>query len=63
MPGRLTNLYVRRTFATAFAGIILVGNISFPIMVQADVISESHEVCSPNSQEVGCIGPKVGVHG
>jgi succinate dehydrogenase / fumarate reductase cytochrome b subunit len=31
----------RRSFASAFAGIILLGNISFPIMVQADVISES----------------------
>jgi succinate dehydrogenase / fumarate reductase, cytochrome b subunit len=31
----------RRQFATAFAGIILLGNISFPIMVQADVIKES----------------------
>jgi succinate dehydrogenase / fumarate reductase cytochrome b subunit len=31
----------RRVFATAFAGIILAGNISFPVMVQLDVISES----------------------
>jgi succinate dehydrogenase / fumarate reductase cytochrome b subunit len=53
----------RRAFATGFAGIILVGNISFPIMVQADVISESaRAVCSYNSQSVGCIGPKVGAH-
>ncbi|MGH9009880.1 MAG: succinate dehydrogenase cytochrome b subunit [Acidimicrobiia bacterium] len=51
----------RRSFATGFAGIILLGNISFPIMVQADVISESHEVCSSNSRSVGCIGPRVGV--
>ena len=29
----------RRIFAAAFAGIILLGNISFPIMVQLDVIS------------------------
>jgi succinate dehydrogenase / fumarate reductase, cytochrome b subunit len=29
----------RRIFASAFAGIILLGNISFPIMVQLDVIS------------------------
>jgi succinate dehydrogenase / fumarate reductase, cytochrome b subunit len=31
----------RRQFATAFAGIILLGNLSFPIMVQAHVIEES----------------------
>jgi succinate dehydrogenase / fumarate reductase cytochrome b subunit len=31
----------RRAFATAFAGIILIGNVSFPIMVQFDVINES----------------------
>ncbi len=28
---------LRRTFATAFAGLILVGNLSFPILVQAHV--------------------------
>jgi succinate dehydrogenase / fumarate reductase, cytochrome b subunit len=28
----------RRSFAVAFAGIILLGNISFPVMVQANVI-------------------------
>jgi len=51
----------RRQFATAFAGIILVGNISFPIMVQAKVIEDhGHPACSSTSQTVGCIGPKVG---
>ena len=31
----------RRSFAAAFAGIILLGNVSFPVMVQAGVIEES----------------------
>jgi len=29
---------LRRTFATAFAGIILIGNLSFPIMVQTGAV-------------------------
>jgi succinate dehydrogenase / fumarate reductase cytochrome b subunit len=29
----------RRTFAAVFAAMILLGNVSFPIMVQLDVIS------------------------
>jgi hypothetical protein len=30
----------RRSFATAFAAVILIGNVSFPIMVQAHVIED-----------------------
>jgi succinate dehydrogenase / fumarate reductase cytochrome b subunit len=30
----------RRWFATGFAGIVLIGNLSFPIMVQANLISQ-----------------------
>ena len=29
---------LRRTFATAFAGVILVGNLSFPILIQLNVV-------------------------
>ncbi len=29
---------LRRTFAISFAGLILVGNLSFPILVQAHVM-------------------------
>ena len=35
----------RRGFAAGFALVILVGNLSFPIMVQAEVINEDNRTC------------------
>jgi succinate dehydrogenase / fumarate reductase cytochrome b subunit len=37
---------LRRTFAISFAGLILVGNLSFPILVQAHVM----KLKCPNTQ-------------
>lgn len=37
--------HARRGIATALAGIVLVGNLSFPIMVQANLVDEDNRVC------------------
>ena len=37
--------HLRRTLATALAGLILVGNLSFPILTQAGLIDEDERVC------------------
>jgi succinate dehydrogenase / fumarate reductase cytochrome b subunit len=42
----------RRAFATGFAGIILVGNLSFPIMVQGHVIEESPHAVADHMPKV-----------
>ena len=53
----------RRRFATGFAGIILVGNLSFPIMVQLGVLDFNQKVhveacqSSPDHNSVACQGP------
>jgi succinate dehydrogenase / fumarate reductase cytochrome b subunit len=41
---------LRRTFATAFAGLILVGNLSFPILVQAKVMKLKCPHTEPTTQ-------------
>jgi succinate dehydrogenase / fumarate reductase cytochrome b subunit len=53
----------RRRFATGFAGIILLGNLSFPIMVQAGVLDFDQKVhveacaTSPDKNSAACQGP------
>ncbi len=48
----------RRGFATGLAGIILIGNLSFPIMVQAGVISEDNRTTPPaGSVSSGALAP------
>ena len=37
--------HLRRTLATALAGLILVGNLSFPILTQAGLIDEDKRTC------------------
>ena len=37
---------LRRSFATAFAGFVLIGNLSFPILIQAHVV----ELKCPHTQ-------------
>ena len=52
----------RRRFATGFAAIIVLGNLSFPIMVQAGVLDFNqkvhHEACatSPDKNSAACAG-------
>src|SRR5438874_3210585 len=52
----------RRRFATGFAAIIVLGNLSFPIMVQAGVLDFDqkvhHEACStsPDKHSAACAG-------
>jgi succinate dehydrogenase / fumarate reductase cytochrome b subunit len=52
----------RRRFATGFAAIIVLGNLSFPIMVQAGVLDFDqkvhHEACttSPDKNSAACAG-------
>jgi len=52
----------RRRFATGFAAIIVLGNLSFPIMVQAGVLDFDqkvhHEACetSPDKHSTACAG-------
>jgi hypothetical protein len=43
----------RRMFAVGFAGIILLGNISFPVMVQAHVIEDHGSRSYPAPAEQG----------
>ena len=53
----------RRRFASGFAGIILLGNLSFPIMVQLGVLDFNQKVhveacqTSPDHNSVACQGP------
>jgi succinate dehydrogenase / fumarate reductase cytochrome b subunit len=53
----------RRRFASGFAGIILLGNLSFPIMVQAGVLDFNQKVhveacqTSPDHNSTACQGP------
>ena len=42
----------RRSFATGFAGIVLLGNISFPIAVQAGVIEEDESTSTKHAAAV-----------
>ena len=41
---------LRRTFATGFAGVILLGNLSFPILVQAHVMKLKCPGVHPTTQ-------------
>lgn len=45
---------VRRAFAAGFAGVILVGNLSFPILTQVGLINDESNPCSgaENTEEV-----------
>lgn len=43
----------RRMFAAGLAGLILVGNLSFPIMVQAGLISEKNRTTEPGTYNIG----------
>jgi len=46
----------RRVFATAFAGIILVGNLSFPIMNLAGVVSQDTRTTECHDGSTNCLG-------
>ncbi len=39
---------LRRNLATLFAGVILVGNLSFPVLVQAGLVDEDNRECPVN---------------
>ena len=53
----------RRRFASGFAAIIVLGNLSFPIMVQAGVLDFNQKVhveacqTSPDQNSTACKGP------
>ena len=40
--------HLRKGFAASFAGLILLGNLSFPIMTQANLIDEDERLCQVN---------------
>lgn len=50
----------RRGFATAFAGIILVGNLSFPVMVQLGLVNQD-ERCWPTPEQIEYAESTLGV--
>ena len=49
--------HLRRSVASGLAGLILIGNLSFPVMTQAGLVDEENRVC-PVNDEYGlvCLG-------
>tara|TARA_Y100000590_G_scaffold375651_1_gene440727 strand:+ start:6985 stop:7806 length:822 start_codon:yes stop_codon:yes gene_type:complete len=43
--------HLRKGFAASFAGLILLGNLSFPIMTQANLIDEDERLCQVDDLE------------
>ena len=55
--------HLRRSVASGLAGLILIGNLSFPVMTQAGLVDEENRVC-PVNDEYGlvCLGDQARGH-
>ena len=55
--------HLRRSVASGLAGLILIGNLSFPVMTQAGLVDEDNRVC-PVNDEYGlvCLGDQARGH-
>tara|TARA_B100001179_G_scaffold232048_1_gene223622 strand:+ start:2041 stop:2760 length:720 start_codon:yes stop_codon:yes gene_type:complete len=51
---------LRRTFAKLVAGIILVGNLSFPVLVTAGLVDDDNRICPVG--DVGCLEDEAEKH-
>ncbi|WP_419842317.1 succinate dehydrogenase cytochrome b subunit [Candidatus Poriferisodalis sp.] len=54
---------LRRNLATALAGVVLVGNLSFPVLVQAGLVDEDHRDCPVNDTTgLECLADQATAH-
>ena len=51
---------LRRNLATVLAGVVLIGNLSFPILVQAGLVDEGNAKCS--SVDLECLAEEAEAH-
>jgi succinate dehydrogenase / fumarate reductase cytochrome b subunit len=56
--------HLKRGFATAVAGLILVGNLSFPILTQIGLINEDNRTCQVSEVDGNaCLAEQAEGHG
>jgi succinate dehydrogenase / fumarate reductase cytochrome b subunit len=56
--------HLRRALATGLAGLILVGNLSFPLLAQAGIIDEDDRTCPVNDTDgLACLAEQAEGHG
>ena len=54
---------LRRNLATVLAGVVLVGNLSFPVLVQAGLVDEDNRECPINDTTgLECLESQAGAH-
>ena len=51
---------LRRNLATVLAGVVLIGNLSFPVLVQAGLVNEDNGKCS--SVDLECVAEEAEAH-
>jgi hypothetical protein len=55
--------HLRRTLATGLAGLILIGNLSFPVLTQAGLVDEDGRACPADAAEVlECLADQASDH-